>query len=65
MHKNNYKEKSDESLLEKEKNYQNVKEEIEEHLKDELKWLYKFGKDNGVEKEDIDNIICSYIEQRR
>lgn len=54
-----------ESLLEKEKNYQNVKGEVEEHLKDVLKWLYKFGKDNGVKKEDIDNIICSYIEQRR
>ena len=54
-----------ESLLEKEKNYHDVKEEVEEHLKYELKWLYKFGKDNGVEKEDIDNIICNYIKQRR
>ena len=52
------------SLIEKENHYEDIKEEIKNHLEYKLKWLYEFGKNNGLEKEDIYNIIINYIEQR-
>ena len=52
------------SFIERENYYDSIKEEIENHLEYELKWLYEFGKKNGLEEGDIYNIIIDYIEQR-
>ena len=53
-----------ESFIEKENRYKGIREEIENHLEYELKWLCEFGKKNGLKKEDTYYIIINYIEQK-